>query len=145
MNDESVIKKILKIEKCIKRKFDKLADSTGINGTEGRVIHFLILNQDRDIFQKDVEIEFDFRPSTASELLKKMESKGYILREVSKTDARLKKLTLTDKAKEHEERIINDIVSLEEYIQKGISPKDLETYDRISNIILENIKNFRND
>jgi DNA-binding MarR family transcriptional regulator len=74
--NESAVSRLCKLDRVIKRRFDKLADSTGINGAEGRVIHFLILNQDKIIFQKDVEIEFDLRPSSASELLKRMEKKG---------------------------------------------------------------------
>ncbi|WP_287385914.1 MarR family winged helix-turn-helix transcriptional regulator [Lachnospira sp.] len=144
MEKESAIKKICKLERVVKRQFDKLSGSTGVNGAEGRVIHFLILNQDKDIYQKDVEIGFDLRPSTASELLKKMESKGYITRETSKTDARLKKIILTDLARQHEDRIFEEIGNLEHYAEKDIDPRDLEAFDRVTESILRNLRDFKN-
>jgi len=140
--NESAVSRLCKLDRVIKRRFDKLADSTGINGAEGRVIHFLILNQDKIIFQKDVEIEFDLRPSSASELLKRMEKKGLIERTSVESDARLKKIVLTDKSREHEERITRDLLKFERDTQVGISDEDLDVFDKVTNIIMANLKNI---
>ncbi|WP_027438642.1 MarR family winged helix-turn-helix transcriptional regulator [Lachnospira multipara] len=140
--NESAVSRLCKLDRVIKRRFDKLADSTGINGAEGRVIHYLILNQDKITFQKDVEIEFDLRPSSASELLKRMEKKGLIERMSVESDARLKKIVLTDKSREHEERITRDLLKFEADTQVGISDEDLDVFDRVTNIIMANLKNI---
>lgn len=140
--NESAVSRLCKLDRVIKRRFDKLADSTGVNGAEGRVIHYLILNQDKITFQKDVEIEFDLRPSSASELLKRMEKKGLIERMSVESDARLKKIVLTDKSREHEERITRDLLKFEADTQVGISDEDLDVFDRVTNIIMANLKNI---
>lgn len=140
--NESAVSRLCKLDRVIKRRFDKLADSTGVNGAEGRVIHYLILNQDKITFQKDVEIEFDLRPSSASELLKRMEKKGLIERTSVENDARLKKIVLTDKSREHEERITRDLLKFEADTQVGISDEDLDVFDRVTNIIMANLKNI---
>ena len=145
MDEESVVKVIWRLDRSIKRSLDRLAISTGINGAEGRVIHFLLMNQDRDIFQKDLEMEFEMRPSTASELLKKMESKGYIVRESDKSDARLKKILVTDKSRINEDRIRKGVFKLEREAEGRLSKEDVETFKRISAEIKNNLDNITFD
>ena len=65
-----------------------------ITGTHGWIIAFLSCNKDKDIFQKDVEREFDVTRSTASKVIDLMEQKGLVRREKVSKDARLKKLVL---------------------------------------------------
>ena len=47
--------------------------------------------------QKDIESEFAISRSTVTNILKLMEKKGYITRASVASDARLKKIALTDK------------------------------------------------
>ena len=51
----------------------------------------------QDVFQKDLETQFNVRGSTATEILKAMERKGLILREPLPQNKRAKKITLTPK------------------------------------------------
>ena len=67
-------------------------------GMQGWIIGFLHRNEDRDMFQRDVEAEFNIRRSTATGILQLMEKNGFLLREPVAYDARLKKLVLTPKA-----------------------------------------------
>ena len=64
-------------------------------GMQGWIIGFLHRNEDRDMFQRDVEAEFNIRRSTATGILQLMEKNGFLLREPVAYDARLKKLVLT--------------------------------------------------
>ena len=61
------------------------------------IIGFLYKKRDQEIFQKDIEAEFSIARSTATGILQLMEKKGYIQRENLPRDARLKRLTLTEK------------------------------------------------
>ena len=63
----------------------RLADSTlselfdrEITDVQGRVIGFLYHNQDRPIYQKDVEAEFSITRATTSKMLTLMEKNGLI-------------------------------------------------------------------
>lgn len=61
----------------------------------GRILGYLKYNQDRDVFQKDIEEAFNITRSSVTGVVKLMEQKGYIRRESVAGDARLKKLCLT--------------------------------------------------
>ena len=57
------------------------------------VLKFVLLESlHRDLYQKDIEEEFQIRKSTVTGILKLMESHGYIRRESVKRDARLKRI-----------------------------------------------------
>ena len=76
-------------------------------GMQGWIIGFLHRNEDRDMFQRDVEAEFNIRRSTATGILQLMEKNGFLLREPVAYDARLKKLVLTPKALAVHEGVIS--------------------------------------
>ena len=69
-------------------------------------------NNDKDIYQKDLEKKFSVTRSTASKVVKLMVQKGLIVREEVESDARLKKLILTEKALNMHEAIKSDILKL---------------------------------
>ena len=52
-------------------------------GMQGWIIGFLHRNEDRDMFQRDVEAEFNIRRSTATGILQLMEKNGFLLREIT--------------------------------------------------------------
>ena len=72
------------------KQFDKFAIQYDLTSMQMSVIDFLTLFKDQEMFQKDIEHEFNIRRSTASTLLKRMENKGLIRRVESNKDARQK-------------------------------------------------------
>ena len=58
---------------------------------------YIVQRKGQDVFQKDLETQFNVRGSTATEILKAMERKGLILREPLPQNKRAKKITLTPK------------------------------------------------
>lgn len=85
-------------------------------------------NRKRDIFQRDFEAYFSIRRSTATKILQLMEKNGLISRESVSYDARLKKITLTDKAVKSYTLISDDIERQEQQITRGISDKELAAF-----------------
>ena len=92
--------------------------------TNAKVIGFLMVNNDRDIFQKDIEEALQLRRSTVSTLLQGMEKKGFITRESVASDARVKKIIPTNKALEIQKEISPVLSSFEKSLAKGISPEE---------------------
>ena len=85
----------------IKRYIDGSATKQyvdNLTGTHGWVIGYLYDNRDHDVYQRDLETQFSIRRSTATGILQLMEKNELILREPVESDARLKKLVLTEKA-----------------------------------------------
>lgn len=109
---------------------------------QGMLIGFLMNNADKEIFQKDIEAEFDIARSTVTATLDSMERKGYITREAVERDARLKKITLTQKAVESHNRIVADLEQLERAMFKNISAEEADTLFAIMDKIKENLCNL---
>lgn len=98
-----------------RKKVDKMT------GSGGWIISYIAENYDRDVFQRDLEKEFDITRSTASKNVDLLVENGFILREPVDYDARLKKLVLTDNAKEVIKIVKSDRAELETQMLKGFS------------------------
>ena len=97
-----------------------------ITGTNGWIIRFLAENADKEIYQKDLKEQFSITRSTASKVLILMEKNGLIERHSVSHDARLKKLTLTEKAREISGLMIEDANRFEKTLTKGFTEEELE-------------------
>lgn len=129
---------ISKLSNKVRRRIDAFSKSNDFSGSQGKVLHFLLAQQG-DIFQKDIEEEYCLRPSSATELLKKMEQNNLIRRESIKEDGRKKKIILTPKALQYKDTVERDIMALEDDLKKGISEEDLEVFFKVTQKMLDNM------
>lgn len=106
------------------KKFDKFAIQYDLTSMQMSVIDFLTLLYDQEIFQKDIEHEFNIRRSTASTLLKRMEDKGLVRRVESNKDARQKQVILTDLAVQYEDDIQKFMVETQQQIHSFLSDEE---------------------
>lgn len=95
-----------------------------VTGTNSWIICYLASHEGRDIFQKDIEKEFDITRSTASKVIDLMEQKGLVERQTVPHDARLRKLVLTDKSRQLVNLISEDKDNLEKTLTKGFSEEE---------------------
>ena len=63
------------------REEAKARDIDELTTMHGRILGYLKHNQDRDVFQKDIEETFNITRSSVTGVVKLMEQKGYIRRE----------------------------------------------------------------
>ena len=103
------------------------------------IIGFIADKGSTPVFQRDIEEAFMLRRSTVSNMIKLMEKKGYITRESVSYDARLKKLVLTEKAKELNRQILDLLKENEQRIKKNISDEELSTFIRVLRKIQRNL------
>ena len=80
----------------------RMVDQTAFSGTDahptgvqGWILGYLYTNQDKEVFQRDIQQQFSIRRSTVTGILQLMEKNGLITRSSVDRDARLKKLELT--------------------------------------------------
>lgn len=104
------------------------------------IIGFIYDRGKNDVFQKDVEAEFEINRSTGTSILKLMEKKGYIRRVSVKEDARLKKLVLTDKGMELHDMIRRTIDHLEERTVEGIGQEEMDTFLNVAAKLKRNLE-----
>lgn len=120
-------KEIIALSHQIKRKMQVMDDAYGITGTQSRILHYIAMESEkRQVFQKDVEEEFNIRRSTATEILKLLEKKQLIQRESVESDGRLKQLILTEKAQELENIMCQKIRQMEQELADKLT-KDEHT------------------
>ena len=116
------------MQKAIRRTVDEILTQEGldkINPMFPRIVRFLMNNRDRDIFQKDIESEFGIARSTVTGLLKQMEQQNMICRCSVDSDARLKKVMLTEETVQKvEEGFVNINRILDERMLRGISEEE---------------------
>lgn len=79
-----------------------------------------------DVFQKDLEEEFGITRSTISKVLMLLEKKGIIQRIGVMHDARLKKLTLTEKGREAAAQMKTNSVRMEAQLTNGFTDEELK-------------------
>ena len=108
-------------------------------GMQGWIIGFLHRNEDRDMFQRDVEAEFNIRRSTATGILKLMEKNGMIGKESVPEDARLKRLKVTARGMEYAERMQQGILKMEEQLISGLTDEEVRLFESILAKISQNI------
>lgn len=94
----------------------------------------------KDVFQKDIEKEFSIRRSTATGILQLLEKNGFVVRESVKEDARLKKLVLTEKAKQRQKRFVEYLDEITTIAFDGVSEEELQILESIMNKVKKNLE-----
>lgn len=134
---------VRRLANLIKRDVENNRDRMGaehIKGVSGWAIDYFYENRESDIFQRDFEEKFSIRGSTASRMLKLMEQKGLIERVSVASDARLKKIVITEKAVEQHKKILKSIEMREKRLREGISPEDLAVFFSVMKRLTENME-----
>lgn len=138
IHDKHAARYVSKLSNKLRRKIDAFSSRERMSGAEGRVLHYLLI-QSGDVFQKDIEEEYSLRPSSATELLKKMEGHGLIRREPLERDARMKRIVVSEEGQRYRGQVMEDITRLEEELTRGIPKQDLEVFFRVIEKMMDNI------
>ena len=96
-------KMINRISNRLRRRSRKVQETLGITGAKGNVLDYILVESEKhNVYQKEIEKEFDLRPSTATEVLKHLGEEELIVRVPDEEDGRLKKLSLRKKQRRSE-------------------------------------------
>ena len=116
----------------LKRQMCFHEEESELTNMQKRVLHHILFQSLRkDIYQKDIEREFQIRRSTATGILQLLEKNGFVVRRSVEWDARLKKIVPTEKAEGVREQILANIRYMERILRQGISEADMETCMRV--------------
>lgn len=111
----------------------------GLTAIQCMMIGYLGENSSRDVFQRELEAEFQIRRSTVTGILQGMERRGLIIRQPVQHDARLKKVVLTPIGIEIWEKVWQSLWEIEERALKGVSEEDLLIFLRTLEKIKQNL------
>jgi DNA-binding MarR family transcriptional regulator len=131
------------LSNLIKRYLDESAKNSeleDLTAMQGWIISYLYHHgNEQEIFQRDLEKQFDIRRSTVTGVLQLMERKELITREPVKYDARLKSLKLTPKAIAIHERVVEKFREVEDKLRRGLTQEEIDTFFAIIDKIKRNI------
>lgn len=143
-DEKSMGFRLKSVNNMIRRKLDTMFAEEGIIevcGMQGPIIRYIHdKSKVQDVFQRDLEKEFNIRRSTATVMLQTLEQKGFIIREPVAHDARLKKLVLTKKAIEQNNLVGKRIDEFNAKLEKDITKEEKEVFFRILDKIIKNLE-----
>lgn len=141
-NDE-ILYEIKEIDMLILRKvlnMSKNNNYSNFSPVQGRIVKYLLDNEGKKVFQRDLEKVLGIRRSTISGILQTMEKNNIIKRITVEEDARIKEIVMTEEAKKVNEKIQDKFIEIENIISKDISKSDLEIFLKVAKQIKENLK-----
>lgn len=108
------------------QKPEEALEDDELTPMQRHILNYILLETlHRDIYQKNIEEEFQIRKSTVSGILKLIEKNGFIYRESVKEDARLKRILPTKKAEAMRPSILEHIHETEIRMTEGVSEQNL--------------------
>lgn len=144
MKEKYLIFRIKSLSNEMKRLLDRsnIAGNTeNLTGMQYAMLGFINKKQKYgEVFQKDIEAEFNIRRSTASGMMAFLEKNEYIIREPVPGDARLKRISLTEKARKVDSFAKANLKAVETRLIQGIDSDELEQFYTTLNKIFDNAK-----
>lgn len=124
------IKCILDVSKNIRYFLDLAMSENGLTSIQTRILgHLRHAEEDgRSVFQREIEDVFRIKKSSVTSVLQTLEKKELIVREILPEDARVKKLVLTDKAREMQGGTYHKIGKMEEEVRSLFTEKEFEQF-----------------
>ncbi|MCD2255666.1 MarR family transcriptional regulator [Lactobacillus sp. CC-MHH1034] len=128
---------IKRASNSMQRFTEHQAKKLGLTGVQMSIIDFISREENqRDIFQLDVEQEFNIQKSSATALLKLMEKRELIVRVAAPKDNRFKRIILTPKTRELLPQI-KKIYAEDDQILHEILDQDYQTTLNSLNTIIQ--------
>lgn len=138
MEKREIGKTLMIAQNHVVRLFEKMKNDTILPRSQGRILRFIYNNKERDIYQKDIENEFNLRRSSATEILQKLESIHMIKRMSDGNDKRIKKIQITKEGEKIAQDMIYNIQKVEKILHQDILQEDLEIFFKVIDRMIEN-------
>ncbi len=120
--------------------YDAAFATSDMTGTQAAVLHFIhTQSKHKNVYQRDIEAEFNIRRSSVTSVLDGLEGNGFIQRETAQEDSRLKKLVPTDKTMGVAEQLQESIDKINETILNDFKPEDIQTLNAMLTRITKNL------
>lgn len=141
--DKKIGRVIHRLDKMLYRNLSASSRMAGMDEltiVHGWILHYLYDNREKNVYQRDIEKEFGVGRSSVTTTIQIMERNGYLRREAVESDARLKKVTLTEKGFESQEKMEILVERLNEKTLEGIGEKEFEVFLEVIEKLEENLE-----
>ena len=141
MKNKRVLYQIKSLEKSLLRhNKDKSIKDKEITPTQMEILLYIFKNEDKDIYQKDLENVLNLRRATVSGVLQTMEKNHLITRVTDIEDTRAKKIILNEETKNIFLRHLKQFEEIEKVIVDGISEEELEIFFEVIQKMKNNVE-----
>lgn len=141
MKHKKILYQIKSLDKLILRTIvgDDIKCSNMPTTTQIQIMEYILENDGKEIYQKDLEKILNLRRATVSGVLGTMEKHGLLMRSQSNEDARTKSIVLTEQAKEIFIKKKQTLQELENKMIQNISDNELDVFLSVLNKMKSNI------
>lgn len=108
--------------------------------TRSRILGYLIRSSGRDVYQKNIEKDLNMSKSAVSNIITELEAKGVIGRVSIRSDARYRKIVLTEAGEEAYRRIVSIFEKADDDLIRGMTEEETEVLTEMLNTALKNLK-----
>lgn len=141
MKNRRVLYQIKSLEKSILRhNKEKSIKDKEITTTQMEILLYIFKNEDKDIYQKELENVLNLRRATVSGVLQTMEKNNLITRITDAEDTRTKKIILNEETRNIFLRHLKQFDEIEKVIVDGISEKELEVFFEVIQKMKNNVE-----
>jgi DNA-binding MarR family transcriptional regulator len=123
----------------LKAQYNKDMGEVNLTASQSNIISYLLLNEGREVNQRDIEQEFKLMNPTVTGILKRLETKGFIVRVKSKADARYNIVVLTERGRKIPEIIREKAEEIEKRLLRGFSKSEIVLFESTLRKLIENI------
>lgn len=148
MNEKSVLYKIKSLDQSILRVLgidSKETINYKITPTQMHIVKYIIDNESKDVYQRDLEELLNLRRATVSGVLQTMEKNNLIERVICSSDARTKKIILKEDAIRIYQKGEKNLKQLEKKLLDNISNEELNMFNSVINKMNKNISELSYD
>lgn len=123
----------------------KAAGYDDVTLMHGWILKYLYDNREREVYQRDIEKQFAIGRSTVTTIIQLMEKRDLVCRESVEHDARLKRVSLTEKGYQHNRLVEESIHGMHGLALAGLSEEEKAEFLRIAEKIAANLKSGKSD
>lgn len=127
------------IKTVIHKSFPR-CDNAPQSQLQGGILGYLYHHQDGPVYQRDIEKEFRISGATATNTLQVMEKNGLIVRKSQDKDARLKRIVMTEPARERHAKVEEHMRYLDRRMLQGITETEVSELYRLLGRLLDNLE-----
>ena len=139
---EKVGKLTKQITLSIDRERNRYLNGYELTATQTDVLQYVsyMQGQGKELNQVDIERQLQLSNPTLTGVLKRLQSKGFILKKPSNKDRRYNWICLTEKAEKIYYRSRNNKRRIEQTLLRGLSPEEIQTAIHALQVMAENMQ-----
>ncbi len=139
---------IHKLDRSITKLLEKRVKAAGLDEVtlmHGWILRYLYEHEEKETYQKDIEKYFGICRSAVTNIIQALEKKGQVCRASVESDARLKKVTLTEEGRVSHEKLGEIFMDLDDDLMKGISHEELQSFMNVVDKVYRNIERMKGE